>query len=178
VPARGRVRVDLEIAYRRASWRPHTVDDDVLLDLGPHVVDLAAWITGSPVRAVRRAALAPTQAAGGLELDRGDVGFVVRCDAPYREEIVVRDEGGVVLARESLGGPLAGLRGRLRPGPHPLVASLTREVAAVVAATRGQGRGALADAHDAVAVMAVIDAVRAVAADGRPVTVGEESPCS
>ena len=53
-PAGAEVAVVAEIAYRRGGWGAHAVADDALLDLGPHLVDLARWITGS-----RRHARAP-----------------------------------------------------------------------------------------------------------------------
>src|SRR5947209_6460467 len=51
VPRDEPVQLDLRLHYRRASWAPHVVSDDTLLDLGPHLVDLATWLTGSrPLR--------------------------------------------------------------------------------------------------------------------------------
>lgn len=45
----GRVEVSLLLRARKGSWRAYEVDDDVLLNLGPHLVDLAFWISrGAP----------------------------------------------------------------------------------------------------------------------------------
>src|SRR5207237_7153075 len=43
---RGREAAHLRVVlhYRRASWRPVEVNEDALLDLGPHAIDLLAWI--------------------------------------------------------------------------------------------------------------------------------------
>ena len=39
--SRGRVAVVAQLPYRRGGWGAHDVRDDAVLDLGPHVVDLA-----------------------------------------------------------------------------------------------------------------------------------------
>ena len=183
VPPAGAVQVVLQLAYRRASWRAHTVRDDALLDLGPHVIDLAAWLTRSPVRAVRDAELTTERARMVLVLDRGEALVELACDRPYRELVEVRDLRGALLARHTQGGPTAAVRDRIARGPHPLVATLTGELEAVARAVRGEGVGALADARDGIAVMAAIEAARASAdADGRAVELacdsGEVVPCS
>ena len=51
--------------------------------------------------------------------------------------------------------------GRLRPGPHPLVESLTAELEAFARTVRGDPDPVLGRAADGVAVMAVLDEVRA-----------------
>ena len=182
VPVSGTVHVTVQIAYRRASWRAHAVRDDALLDLGPHVIDLAAWLTGGTVEGVHGAQIGRDTARATLTLDRGDAEIAVACDRPHRELVEVRDARGDLVARHTLGGPVAGVWGRVRPGPHPLVTTLAAQLAAVVRAIHGEGRGALGDAGDAARVMTVLDAVRASAsASGRPVLVpvtGERVACS
>ncbi len=69
-PAGAEVSVVAEIAYRRGGWSPHAVADDALLDLGPHLVDLARWITGAEVTGVLRAEVTPERAAFDLEARR------------------------------------------------------------------------------------------------------------
>ena len=76
-----RCSVIAEIAYRRGGWGPHAVADDALLDLGPHLVDLARWITGAEVTGVLRAEVTPERAAFDLEL--GAARARIRCaDGP------------------------------------------------------------------------------------------------
>ena len=51
------VELDLVLRYRRTGWAPVTVHDDALLDLGPHLVDWARWISHREVASVERAEL-------------------------------------------------------------------------------------------------------------------------
>lgn len=169
----GQQHIDLalELRYRRASWGAHTVGDEALLDLAPHLIDLARWLTGDEVTGVRAASLSHERAELHLELERGRA--VLRCaaDRAHRELIEARGEAGQVLARHSEGGLVAGLHARVRARgePHPLVASLTAQLEAFARAARGEHGSTLATAADGHATMAVIDAARACAAGGRPV---------
>jgi predicted dehydrogenase len=61
---------------------------------------------------------------------------------------------------------VAAVLGRLRPGPHPLVASLAAELDDLARVARDGGPAELGTAADGVAVMAVIDAARESAATG------------
>ncbi len=167
IPADGRLELELEIGYRRASWRPLTPGDDALLDLGPHLVDLALVLGGSPSARVRSAKLAPEQAELELELERGRARIRCATNRPHRELVAVRDPSGRRLARSTAGGPLAMVSGRLPGRVHPLVGSLRRQVAAFASAARGGDPGSLASAADGVRVMRVIDEARRVAANGR-----------
>jgi predicted dehydrogenase len=155
------VAVIVEISYRRGGWGAHAVADDALLDLGPHLVDLARWITGADVTRVRRAGVAPERAAFDLEL--GAARARIRCatDRPHHERVEVRHRDGTLVGRHRAGGPLGNVLGRLRPGPHPLVASLTAELEAFARTVRGDPDPVLGRAADGVAVMAVLDEVRA-----------------
>ena len=169
----GRERVDLalELRYRRASWGAHTVGDEALLDLGPHLVDLARWLTGDEVTGVRAACISYECAELDLELERGRATLRCAADRPHRELVEARGERGRLLARHSEGGLVAGLHARLgaRGEPHPLVASLTAQLEAFARAARGEHVSTLATAADGHAAMAVIDAARECAARGRPV---------
>jgi predicted dehydrogenase len=180
VPVDATADLVLRIAYRRASWRAHAVRDDALLDLGPHVADLAAWLTGSPVHAVRGASVAPDRVHATFVLAHGEATVDLACDRAYRERVELYDGRGARLARHALGGPRAAVHDRVLRPPHPLVVTLAAEIEALVRAVRGEGRGALADAGDAVAAMAVLDATRAsAAAAGAVVAVTTEDPaCS
>jgi len=176
-PAGAEVGVFLELGYRRRGWGAHAVTDDALLDLGPHLVDLARWITRVEVTDIRRAAVSPERAEFDLIL--GAARARIRCatNRLYRERVEVHHRRGAVLGRHHHGGLLAAVRGRLapRPGPHPLVASLTTQLEAFARAVHGAPEPTLGRATDGLAVMATIDAVRACATgDGLPVTIGTE----
>ncbi len=176
-PVGEEVGVFLELGYRRHSWGAHAVTDDALLDLGPHLIDLARWITRAEITQVRRAAVSPERAEFDLVL--GAARARIRCatNRPHRERVEVRYRRGAVVGRHHHGGLLAAVRGRLAPRPrlHPLVASLTTQLEAFACAMRGAPEPILGRAGDGLAVMATIDAVRACAArDGSPVTVRME----
>ena len=162
------VGLHLEIGYRRGGWAPHTVADDALLDLGPHLVDLARWITGAEVTEVRRVSLTPRRAE--FDLVVGAARARIRCatDRLHDERVEVRTRAGRLLARHRVGGPVAAVLGRLplARGPHPLVASLTAELEAFARTVRGTPDPTLGTAADGVAVLAVLDEVRS-----RPVEV-------
>jgi predicted dehydrogenase len=168
VPGGAPVGLRLEIGYRRGGWAAHTAADDALLDLGPHLVDLARWLTRAEVTGVRRATVAAERAEFDLLL--GPARARIRCatDRPHRELIDIRHRDGDRVGRDRRGGLLAAVRGRLRPatGPHPLAASLTAQLEAFARAVRGADEPALGRAGDGVAVMAALAAVRASAADG------------
>ncbi|HLU56489.1 MAG TPA: Gfo/Idh/MocA family oxidoreductase [Pseudonocardia sp.] len=167
VPRGAEVGVFCEISYRRAGWDAHTVRDDALTDLGPHLVDLARWLTGADVTDVRRADVRRERA--GFDLVLGAARARIRCatDRPYRERIEVRHRDGRLVGRLSRGGLVAAVRGRLASrGPHPLVASLTAQLEAFARAVRGELEPTLATAEDGVAVMAALDAVRAARLSG------------
>jgi predicted dehydrogenase len=156
--------VILEISYRRGGWGAHTVRDDALTDLGPHLVDMARWLTGADVTEVRRADVSHERAEFNLVL--GAARARIRCatDRPHHERIEVRHRNGGLVGRLIRGGLIAAVRGRLAPrGPHPLVASLTAQLEALARATRGEPESALGTAADGVAVMAVLEAVRSAA---------------
>lgn len=160
-PARAEVAVVVEIAYRRGGWGAHSVADDALLDLGPHLVDLARWITGADVTCVLRASVTPARATFDLEL--GVARARIRCatDRLHHERVDVRHRDGTLVGSHRVGGPVGAVLGRLRPGPHPLVASLTAELEAFARTVRGAPDPVLGRAADGVAVMAVLDEVRA-----------------
>jgi predicted dehydrogenase len=165
VPPRAEVGVFLEISYRRGGWGAHTVRDDALADLGPHLVDMARWLTGADVTEVRRAVVSPERAEFDLQL--GAARARIRCvtDRPHRERIEVRHRDGGLVGRLVRGGLVAAVRGRLGPpGPHPLAASLTAQLEAFARAVRGGSEPTLGTAADGVAVMAVLEAVRVASA--------------
>lgn len=171
----GPLDLDLSIAYRRASWSAHTVRDEVVLDLVPHLVDWARWLTGGDVVSVAAGHLAPDRAVLELGLGRGRATVTAAADRLHEERIEVRGAGGAVVARHHAGGPVGALTGRVRSvasrlrdgdAPHPLAESLAAQLDAFAVAVRGEDAGSLATAADGVAAMAVVDAARASAAAG------------
>ena len=163
-PAGAEVAVTAEISYRRGGWGAHAVTDDALLDVGPHLVDLARWITGADVTRVRRANVSAQRAT--FELELGAARARIRCatDGLHHERVEVRHRDGTLVGRHRVGGPVHAVLGRMRSGPHPLVASLTAELEAFARTVRGDADPALGRAADGAAVMAVLDEVRACAA--------------
>lgn len=167
VPTDAEILIELELRYRRRGWGAHAVADDALLDLGPHVIDLARWIAGAEVTQVRRAAVAAHRASFDLVLGRARARVRCATDRPHTEWIVIRQHG-TVLGTHRVGGLAHAVRGRLPGGraPHPLTASLTAQLEAFARVLRGAAEPALGRAADGVAVMAAVDAVRACAAAG------------
>lgn len=175
------VRGDLLLHYRRASWRAHTVNDDALLDLGPHLIDLAGWLMRDRPTAVAAHRLAPTAVDVTVTLAHGRARLRGATDRLHDERVRLDDADGRRLAGRRAGGLLGAVRGRLRPrgGEHPLVASLTAQVEAWARALDGVDEPALGTAADGLAVMAVVDAVRRSAARSgatTPVVLPDSSP--
>ena len=170
VPAIGDLELHLVLYYRRASWRPLQRGEDALLDLGPHLVDLALMLTGALPLAVRAHA-ARERAGIALATSRGSVRIEVATDRPYHELVEVRDGAGRRIARATRGGHVRGVASRLTPGAHPLVRSLTAQLEAFGRALRGQDSGLLGTAVEGAAVMCVLDAARRSDAIG-----GEATP--
>ncbi len=164
IPARGMLSLELELRYRRESWRPVSVADDAGADLAPHLVDLALWLTASRSARVRSATLAGRRAQLELETERGTA--VIRCatDRNHRELVTVRDASGHTVARSRDGGPLALVAGRVPGREHPLVRSLRAQLTRFAAAASGGDPGRLATAAEGARVMALIDEARRVAA--------------
>ena len=165
VPPETDVDLRMVLHYRRRSWRPVTGGDDALLDLGPHLVDLALHLTGALPLAVCAHA-GPERARLELATSRGRVRIACATDRPHRELVEVLDAGGRRLARSERGGPARGLAARFTRGTHPLVRSLTAQLEAFGAALRGEDPGPLATAAEGAAVMCVLDAARRSEATG------------
>jgi myo-inositol 2-dehydrogenase/D-chiro-inositol 1-dehydrogenase len=175
LPTSGPLDLDLAITYRRASWSAHVVRDDVVLDLVPHLVDWARWLSRSEVRSVTALELEPDAAVLDLELDRGRATVTAAADRLHEERIEVRGAAGAPLARHRTGGPVGAVTGRARAlagrlrgaaEPHPLAASLAAQLDDFARVVRGDVPTALATAADGVAAMAVVDAARTSAAAG------------
>ena len=164
LPAGGTIEVGIH--YRRFTWAPVTVRDPALIDLAPHLVDLALRAgVGEP-----RAVVARSRRSERISIRlRGSAGSALlrcACDRPHREWAVVRDASGAVTTRRRLGGLARGVAARARRGTHPLVASLAAQLAEFAAAARGTPAPTLATAADGVAAMGVLAAAAASLAHG------------
>lgn len=166
IPADVPLRVELAFRYRREGWAAYDVADDVLLDVGPHLLDLARWLTGSDLRRVRAVTLERDRCELELALARGTAEITCDADAPYRETVAVRALDGGRIGRWRRGGAGDAVRARLARRPSPLVASLADELRAFCALARGERATGLADGTDGVAVMEAIEAARASAESG------------
>ncbi|MGD9796927.1 MAG: Gfo/Idh/MocA family protein [Acidimicrobiia bacterium] len=163
----GDVELDLALRYRRRRWAAHAVVDDAMLDLGPHLVDWARWISGREVRSVAAEELSTDRAVLRLALAGGRARLEAATNRPHEERLRLRVDGRRVTDHR-VGGAAAGLAARLplRRSPDRLVGTLRAELAAFAHALRTGCRGALGTPADGVAVMAVLDAARASAATG------------
>lgn len=157
--------VELRLRFhRRGAWGSHGGDDPLLLDVGPHALDLVRWLARVDLTRIRGREL-PHGASIDVELaeGRGTASIEIRTNSPFIESVEVRSDGGR-LARHRAGGVLAGAFARVTPGTRsPLVPSLARQLEAFAAAAQGEGGHGLASAVDGVAVMAAVDAARASA---------------
>lgn len=165
----GGLRLRLDLTIDPLAWGSFTASDSALLDLGPHLADLVAWIAGSPVDRVRTLRSAPRETEFEVEFEGG--GGVVKAShaGGWHELVEARDGGGAVIGRFVAGGVARRLVARLRPGDaRPLVGTIASQLAAVAGMQRtGRVDHRLATAADGVAVMAVLDAVgRSAAANG------------
>jgi predicted dehydrogenase len=171
LPADGHLDVELELRYRRRSWRPHGRGDDALLDLGPHLADLALLLGGGGTTRVIAATASHERARFELEGQRGRV--IARCatDRPHLERAIARRPGGETVAAMADGGLWKGALARLARRPHPLGASMRAQLEAFCAAARGGEPGRLATASDGLRAMELVDeAVRLARAASDPAT--------
>jgi myo-inositol 2-dehydrogenase / D-chiro-inositol 1-dehydrogenase len=139
----------LVLQRRRTSWPS---PDPVALDLGPHLVDLALWLTGAPDAADVRGVADDEKLTMELELadGRGTASIVCALGKPYRERIEARGVGGF-----TRGGLWAAMRAR----ESPLVESLALQLEALPTAVREGAANDLATAHDGVRVMRILERV-------------------
>lgn len=168
VPSEGMLNVRLELHYRRKTWNPFDMKDDALLDLGPHLIDLARWLTASDVKSVHTQVLNLEYAEFELELERGQATVICSCNSPYRERVGVRASDGRALGTFGRGGIVAGIIGKvISKRQNPLVNSLVGQVEAFRCAVRRlPSAQPLGSAVDGVKVMSVIEALRNSAQSG------------
>ncbi len=159
MPPGGDLELRMVLHHRRKSWRPVQAADDALLELAPHLIDLALFLTGSLPLAVRANA---TRERAGLVLatTRAEVQIECATDRFDHELIEIRDADGTRISRTERGGRTRGALARVAPGAHPLVRSLTLQLEAYGRGLRGEDPGPLATAGEGAAVMRVLDAAR------------------
>jgi predicted dehydrogenase len=155
---RGLEAVDIELTLhrRRRSWPSHESSDPVALDLGPHLVDLALWLTGAEPAHVHGAS-SEDELTMEIELAdaRGRARITCALGRRYRERVAVRGQHGS--AAFSRGGIRSAFAARRE---SPLVSSLALQLEAFAAAVRGDDRDPdLATAVDGVRVMSVLQCV-------------------
>jgi predicted dehydrogenase len=159
MPTGGGLQLRMVLHYRRKSWKPVQTGDDALLDLAPHLIDLALFLTGSLPLAVRAHA-SQDRAGVVFATTRAEVQIECATNRPHRELVEIHGPGGRRVARSERGGRARGAVARFAPGAHPLVRSLTLQLEAYGAALRGEDHGPLATAGEGTAVMRVLDAAR------------------
>src|SRR3989475_2818315 len=168
LPRDARLHLQLELHYRRDSWKSFDMQDDVLLDLGPHLIDLARWLTDSEILWARALSLNERRAEFELRLERGHATISCSNNRPHYERVEVKDVLGHVSGSYRRGGLLSGIVARLQANrENPLVSSLVAQLEAFGRAVRGMPGGSpLAKAADGLAVMSAINAVRRSAVQG------------
>ena len=157
----GRLELSLTLHHPSGSWRSHLVADDALLSLGPHLIDLARWLSGrNSIEAVRALEMTATRAR--LQLRLADATATLSCatDLPAEDTIWAR------LGRRELGRVAGGVvRRGLRRLAHPvgagaLVRSLALQLEAFARRVRGESVEQLGSAEDGAEVMAAVEATR------------------
>jgi len=162
--------IELELRYRRFSWSPVMVRDPALLDLVPHLADLALRAGIGKVRTVAARSARPERVTITVDGDVGRARIACATDRFHLERAVVRRADGSVVAANRAGGLLRGPLGRLRQGPHPLAASLAAQIDEFAAWCAGEPAIRLATAADGVAAMAIVGAAaESLALGGEPV---------
>lgn len=168
LPRDSNLHLRLGLHYRRTSWNPFDMQDDALLDLGPHLIDLARWLADSEIIWARALSLHERRVEFEVGLERGHAAIFCSTNSVYRERIEVKDSRGRVSGSYRRGGLLSGIVARLQPNrENPLVSPLVGQLEAFGRAVRGMGEGtSLATAGDGLAVMSAIEAVRRSAVHG------------
>jgi predicted dehydrogenase len=161
-------KLRLELCYRRKAWDPIDMQDDAMLDLGPHLIDLVRWLTGSEVTSVQAETLNQHSAEFQLELEQGEATIVCSCNRPYREMVTAWATDGRFLGSFRRGGVLSGIVNKILPNREsPLLHSLMRQLEAFAGAVKGlPSAGPLGSVDDGVRTMIVIEAVRKSARSG------------
>lgn len=159
--------LSLRMQYRRRAWAPHDMRDDALLDLAPHLVDLARWLIGDDAVRVRARSLSRQRAVFEIEFARHRATVECASDRVFAERVEVRDARRRAVAQYRVGGLARAILDRLQPPTETrLVTTLARQLEAFGRDIRGEDGAPLATAADGLATMCVLDAVRRSAATG------------
>jgi hypothetical protein len=136
--------IRLLLERRRGSWPSHESADPLALDLGPHLVDLAFWLSGAEAERVTGSSDGERMTME-IEFRDGRGRARVECGdgRRYRELVAVR---GIGSARRG------GLRSTFRESP--LVPSLVRQLEAFA-----RGHAQVATAVDGLRVMRALECV-------------------
>lgn len=159
VPAGPRLHLTLDLHHEPGLWRSYVVEDDALLRLGPHLIDLVRWLTGGELQRVRSRDLTPTFAVVELELNRGTARISCGTDLQTATRLEVRGEDGSLIGTHTGAGLVRRVFRRLSGG-DALVRLLTPQLQAFAEHARGRPQPLLASAVDGLAVMRTIDAAR------------------
>ena len=151
--ARAAASLDLRLVLHRrlGSWPSHETSDPVALDLGPHLVDLAFWLSGAEAAHVS-GQTDETTLSMRIELSGGRGTAHIDCvvGRPYRELVDVRGLGSF---------RRGGWRAALGRGESPLIESLARQLESFGRAVRGGDEPDLATADDGLRVMRALECV-------------------
>jgi predicted dehydrogenase len=168
VPGSG--SIELELRYRRFKWSPVAVRDPALLDLAPHLADLALRAGTGKARRVTARSARPERVEISVDGEAAQAAIKCATDRAHLERAIVRRADGRIVARSRYGGLVRGSFARLRRGPHPLVASLTAQIDEFAGWCTGEAAPRLATAADGVAAMAIVAAAaESLALGGEPV---------
>lgn len=151
--------LELEMSIQPRSWAAHGGSESVLLDLGPHLVDLASWLTGRDVERLRVERSSSAEAVFELDLDGTRARISISHGRAWHERARAGDTAGGSVTLFERGGLARRLASRLRPGAGPLVASLAAQLSAAARAVRGEVDARLAGAAEGIRVLRVLDAV-------------------
>ncbi len=157
--ARGELRLELAISISPRDWGSYVAADDPLLDLGPHLADLAVWISGQRPVYARFVSESSRGERFETQWDGGSAVVDVSHAGGWRERVEARDERKR-LGRVALGGALNRLSRRVRRTGSPLVATLGAQLAALGMELGGAPDARLARADDGVVAMGILDAVK------------------
>ena len=168
LPGDREVHLQLELHYRRAAWKPFDMHDDALLDLGPHLIDLARWLTESEILWARARSLKTHRAEFELGLERGHAVISCSSNSPYRERVELKNLAGRVESCYRRGGLISGILAKLQPlQENPLVIPMASQLEALSRAVRRiSQRTALATPADGLVAMSALAAIRRSAING------------
>jgi myo-inositol 2-dehydrogenase/D-chiro-inositol 1-dehydrogenase len=165
IPAQGEVRIEMQ-QHNPGGWASHVVRDDALLSLGPHLIDLARWLSASEVEEVRVLELEPSRAIVEMRLGRGTARISCGTGLPHRDRVRATLPDGSSWSFRGDAAPRRLVRRLRRPRLGELVHLLVRELEDFLLAVRGGAPRFLASAADGVSVMRVIDAARGASGAG------------